>query len=233
MTQSALARAVKYVNSVIAIVIVAAAAVFYWYGWRPLPERSGSIAAPVTGPVSVTFDKLGVPHIRASCLEDALYVQGYVTAQDRMWQMDALRRLDGGDLAEIVGPSALDSDRDARRLRLRRIAEDAYVTLPAGDRAAFAAYARGVNGYISTHLHKLPVEFSLLGYQPRPWSVVDSLLICLHMFRSLTTTWRDEVIKRSMMADGDPDKVKYLFPVRSGLDVQPGSNAWAIAGSHT
>jgi penicillin amidase len=90
-----------------------------------------------------------------------------------------------------------------------------------------------VNAYISTHLKSLPVEFTLLGYQPRPWSVVDSLLICLHMFRSLTTTWRDELIKRNMLADGDPQKVNFLFPVRSGLDVQPGSNAWALAGSHT
>src|SRR5580704_10939819 len=104
MTHSALARAVKYINIGIAIVMAVAAAVFYWYMWRPLPQLSGSIEASVGDPVTVTFDKLGVPHIRASSVEDALYVQGYVTAQDRLWQMDALRRLDGGDLAEILGP---------------------------------------------------------------------------------------------------------------------------------
>src|ERR1017187_519464 len=201
MTQSWFARTVKYVNSAIALVLVAAAAIGYWYIWRPLPQRSGSIEAAVGAPVSVTFDRLGVPHIRAASQEDALYVQGYVTAQDRLWQMDALRRLDGGDLAEVLGPAGLDSDREARRLRLRRIAEDAYIPLPPDDRAALAAYARGVNGYISTHLGSLPVEFTLLGYQPRPWSVVDSILICLHMFRSLTTTWRDEVIKRNMRSE--------------------------------
>jgi penicillin amidase len=233
MTHSPFARAVKYVNSAIALLLAAALGIVYWYIWRPLPQRSGNIEASVSSPVSVTFDTLGVPHIRAANLDDALYVQGYVTAQDRLFQLDALRRLDGGDLAEILGPSGLDSDREARRLRLRRIAEDAYVTLPPGERAAFAAYARGVNAYISTHLHNLPLEFTLLGYQPRPWSVVDSLLICLHMFRSLTTTWRDELIKRNMLADGDPQKVNFLFPMRSGLDVQPGSNAWALAGSHT
>ena len=67
-----------------------------------------------------------------------------------------------GDLAEIVGPAALESDRESRRLRLRRIAEDAYTTLPPADRAAFAAYARGVNAFIATHLHNLPLEFTLL-----------------------------------------------------------------------
>ena len=233
MTHTAFARAAKYVNSAIALALAVAAGTFYWYIWRPLPRRSGTIEAPLTSPVSVIFDTLGVPHIRASNLEDVLFVQGYVTAQDRLWQMDALRRFDAGDLAEVLGPAGLDSDRESRRLRLRRIAEDAYATLPPEDRAAFAAYARGVNGFISTHLSSLPIEFTLLGYQPRPWSVVDSLLICLHMFRSLTTTWRDELIKHNMMAEGDAEKVNFLFPVRSGADAQPGSNAWAVAGSHT
>src|SRR5579871_1549155 len=233
MTQSPLARAFRYVNSIIALVILVAAGIFYWFLWRPRPQRSGSLDAAVSAPVNVAFDRLGVPHIRAENLEDALYTQGYLTAQDRLWQMDVLRRLDGGDLAEIVGPAALESDKESRRLRLRRIAEEAYITLPAGDRAAFAAYVRGVNAFIATHRGSLPLEFTLLRYQPLPWSVVDSLLICLHMFRDLTTNWRDELNKRNMLADGDADKVNYLFPVRSGSDVQPGSNAWAIAGRHT
>src|SRR5262249_37330557 len=159
--------------------------------------------------VSVIFDARGVPHIRASNLEDALFVQGYVTAQDRLWQMDAIRRFDGGDLAEILGPGLVDSDRESRRHRLRRIAETSYLTLPPADRAAMAAYARGVNQYTATHLSNLPLEFTLLRYQPRPWSVIDSLLICLHMFRTLTTTWRDEIAKRAMLASGDAAKVNF------------------------
>jgi penicillin amidase len=233
MTHSVLTRIVKYVNIAVAALLVLALAVVYWYAWRPLPQRSGVIEAPVDASASVSFDALGVPHIRAASQEDALFVQGYVTAQDRLWQMDALRRYAGGNLAEVLGPVGLDSDREARRLRLRRIAEDAYGTLPLSDRAAFAAYARGVNEFIATHLHNLPLEFTLLGYQPRPWSVVDCLLLSLHMFRTLTTTWRNDIIKRNMRAEGDPQKVDFLFPVRAIGDVQPGSNAWALAGSHT
>src|SRR5205085_1619779 len=82
------------------------------------------------------------PHIRAASIEDALFLQGYVTAQDRLWQMDGLRRFAGGTLAEILGPAFLESDRESRKLRMRRIAEEAYVTLPADDRAAFAASTR-------------------------------------------------------------------------------------------
>ena len=224
---------IKYVNLAILIVLIAGLAAVYWYAWRPLPQRSGTIELPVTSPVTVSFDALGEPHIRAASEEDALVVQGYVTAQDRLWQMDALRRLSGGDLAEVLGPTLLDSDRESRRLRLRRAAEADYLNLPPADRAAMAAYTRGVNAFIATHRSNLPVEFTLLGYQPRPWSVIDSILISLHMFRTLTTTWRNELLKRDMMRSGDPKKVSLLFPVRAGSEVQPGSNAWAVAGSRT
>ena len=228
-----IARIVRFVNIAVAILLAVALILVYWYAWRPLPQRRGAIDAPIDAAASVSFDALGVPHIRASSQADALFVQGYVTAQDRLWQMDALRRYAGGDLAEILGPAGLDSDRESRRLRLRRIAENAYVTLAPEDRAAFAAYARGVNHFIDTHPGGLPLEFTLLGYQPRPWSTVDSLLLCLHMFRTLSTTWRNEILKRNMRAEGDAQKVDFLFSVRATGDVQPGSNAWALAGSHT
>ena len=226
-------RILKYVNIAIGVALAAALALVYWYAWRPLPQRSGRAAAPVAGPVFADFDALGAPHIRAASLEDALFAQGYVTAQDRLFQMDGLRRLAAGELAEILGPAYLESDREARRLRIRRIAEAAYATLPAADRAAFAAYARGVNHFIVTHGDDLPLEFALLGYQPRPWSVVDSLIVCLYMFRDLTTTWPDELVKRDMLAAGDRAKVEFLFPAGAGSGAQPGSNAWAIGGSRT
>jgi len=233
MTPSPLARIVRYVNFAIAAILAAALAATYWYAWRPLPQRSGTIEAPVGGAVSVIFDTLGEPHIRASSLDDALFAQGYVTAQDRLWQMEAMRRFASGELSEVVGPAALESDQDLRRLRLRRIAENAYPMLPAEDRAALAAYARGVNAFLAGHLSNLPLEFTLLGYQPRPWSVVDSLLVCLTMARDLTTTWKDELAKRAMLAAGDAQKVNYLFAERSGDEPPPGSNAWALGGSHT
>lgn len=234
MTQSSIGGPiVKYVNLAILIVLLAALALVYWCAWRPLPQRSGTIEAPVAGQVSVAFDALGEPHIRAASEEDALVVQGYATAQDRLWQMDALRRLSAGELAEILGPALLESDQESRRLRLRRVAEQDYLNLPTADRAALAAYTRGVNAFIATHRNRLPVEFTLLGYQPRPWSVIDSILISLHMFRTLTTTWRNELLKRNMMRAGDPKKVSLLFPVRAGNEVQPGSNGWALAGSRT
>lgn len=228
-----MSRFLRVVNICIAVVLVLALILVYWFAWRPLPQHSGTIAAQVAAPVSVVFDTLGEPHIRAGSLEDALFVQGYVTAQDRLWQMDALRRLAAGDLSEIVGPVALESDREVRRLRMRRIAEQSYITLNQADRAAMAAYAKGINAFIATHRGSLPLEFTLLQYQPRPWSVVDSLLISLHMFRTLTTSWRDDLLKRAMLAQGEASKVNFLFPPRSGYEPQPGSNNWVLAGSRT
>jgi penicillin amidase len=238
-------RLLKYINTAIAVLIVLAVFGLYWFAWRPLAQTSGTVRGDIAQKVTVSFDGLGEPHIAAANDGDLLYAQGYLTAQERMWQMDALRRLSGGDLCEIVGGAALESDQEVRRLRMRRIAEDAYVTLPAQDRAAMAAYVRGVNAYLDTHRGRLPLEFTLLGYDPRPWSVVDSILIGLHMFRNLTTTYPDEILKQNMLAGGDPAKVNFLFPVRTGHEVppgnpqpvgaqpQPGSNAWAVGGSHT
>ena len=76
-----------------------------------------------------------------------------------------------------------------------------------------AAYARGVNYFIETHRGTLPLEFTLLRYDPRPWSIADSILCGLQMYRNLTTTWREELQKQAMLAGGDPAKVNFLFPI--------------------
>jgi penicillin amidase len=133
----------------------------------------------------------------------------------------------------VIGRTTLELDREARRLRMRRVAEEQYRTLPAADRAVFAAYARGVNFFIETHRSSLPLEFTLLRYDPRPWRVIDTILCSLQMYRNLTTTWKEELQKQAMLSGGDAAKVNFLFPMRLGTEFQPGSNAWAISGKHT
>src|SRR5690242_1222824 len=120
MTDTFVARVVKTVNIAIAVALIAALALTYWYAWRPLPQRAGTIDAALGADATVIFDEHGEPHIRATSIEDALFVQGYVTAQDRLFQMDALRRYAGGSLAEVLGPNLVESDRESRKLRLRR-----------------------------------------------------------------------------------------------------------------
>ena len=133
----------------------------------------------------------------------------------------------------------LESDLDSRKLRMRRIAEEIYTQMPAEDKAVMEAYTRGVNAYLETHHGRYGFEFAVLGYDPRPWSVVDSLLAGLQMFRTLTNDWKNKMVKHQMLAGGEPDKIPFLFPNRAGTelipggDVHPGSNAWAIAGSRS
>jgi penicillin amidase len=223
----------RAINLSIAVLLVTLGAAAYWYAWRPLPETSGEIAAPISAKATISRDALGVPHISAASWEDAIFLQGYVTAQDRMWQMDAVRRLAAGELAEVVGKQALESDQESRRLRLARMAEEGRRAMPAGDRTVLTAYARGVNYYLETHRGRLPLEFTLLNYDPRPWSVRDSLLAGLQMYRILTSSWRDELIKLHMIEKGDRAKVDFIFPVRMGTEPQPGSNAWVLSGAHS
>jgi penicillin amidase len=232
-------RILFVVNALIAIAVIAAGVIFYWVFYRSLPQTSGTIETWVGQSVEVSRDALGVPHIKAKSLEDAVFVQGYVTAEDRLWQMDTLRRFSAGELSEIIGPQTLETDRESRRLRLRRLAEAIYVQLRPEDRATFAAYARGVNAYIESHHGRYSYEFRLLGYDPKSWTGVDSILVGLHMFRTLTSDWKTKLAREQMLRGGEPDKVNYLFPARSGQeiapggDVHPGSNSWAVAGSHT
>jgi penicillin G amidase len=226
-------RLLKYINLLVAVLLCIALAVVYWFGYRVLPKTSGTIRAPLSAPATVARDSLGVPHIQASSIEDALFLQGYVTAQDRLFQMELLRRLAAGELSELFGPAALEADRDARRFRLRRVAEEQAKRLDPKARVWLTAYARGVNYFMETHQDALPIEFTLQRYKPRPWSVVDTLLIGMQMYRTLTTTWQDDIQKMQMLRGGDAAMVNALFPVRSESDFQPGSNSWAVSGKRT
>jgi penicillin amidase len=221
------------VNLTIAVLILLSFIGGYWFLWRALPQTSGALQAPVSAQASIVRDSLGVPHITAADWRDAIFLQGFVTAQDRLWQMDALRRLAAGELAEVLGPAAVESDREARRLRLPQLASAQEAVLTAEARAIFAAYAQGVNFYLETHRDRLPIEFSLLRYQPRPWRLRDTLLIGLQMTRVLTTTWREELRKQRMLEAGDPAKVAFLYSPDASPEAAPGSNAWAISGAHT
>lgn len=226
-------RVVKWINIGIAILIIVALGVAYWYLYRPLPQTSGTVRAPVGARATIVRDAIGVPHITAASIEDALFLQGYVLAQDRLWQLDILRRLPAGELSEVLGRATIESDQEVRRLRLRRVAEERVQQLKPQERAYWAAYARGVNYFLETNANRLPVEFSALRYAPRPWRIADTMLIGMEMYRTLTNSWQDETRKMGLLRAGDREKVEYLYPTRTGAEVQPGSNAWALAGPRT
>ena len=226
-------RILQFINVLIVLVLLAAAGILYWYGYRLLPQTSGSLELSVNAPGKIARDHLGVPHIRAGSVEDAAYLQGYAMAQDRLWQMDMARRQASGQVAEVAGRAAVESDLEARRFRLRHIAEAQTKLLPAPDYAVLAAYARGINAFIAGHRTSLPVEFTVMGYDPRPWTIADSLVIAMQMAKNLSATDEAEIRKFEMLEVGEAAKVETLFPVRTGGETHLGSNAWVVSGKWT
>ena len=240
--------AFKIILWVLLLVLIAGTLAFLWFynGARSaLPQLDGTIiVAGLQAPVSVVRDMHGVPHITATKLEDLFFAQGYVTAQDRLWQMDLTRRAVGGEMAEIFPASSappqpvsrataavrprqtwVDYDKQQRIMRLRVIAERVTQQLPARDRAFFEAYAKGVNTFIDEHSKKLPMEFTLLGYKPRPWTVADCLLIGIGMSQLLNPQYETEYWREKIGAKLSPELMADLYPPDSWRDHPPASEA--------
>ena len=191
---------------------------------RALPTMDGQVRiAGLSAPAQVVRDAQGVPHITAANRHDLLLAQGYVTAQDRLWQMDALRRYAGGSLAEIFGASFVAHDIAQRQLLLGPMANRAAASLSGTDRADMEAYAAGVNAYIDSHRKNLPVEFRVLRYSPAPWRPADSLLLGLHMDALLTNFWPYELQREHVTAKLGAELAADLFPNTSWRDHPPGS----------
>jgi penicillin amidase len=187
-----------------------------------LPQLDGELhVSGLTAPVTITRDSHGVPSIAAANLDDLLFAQGFLTAQDRLWQMDVLRRHAAGTLAELLGPSLIDHDRMQRYLQIRAAADRALTTLPADQLHQLDAYARGVNAYIDSHPDTLPVEFHALRYDPAPWSPRDTLLVALVMNQDLTTRFPEKLNREALTAHLPADIIADMYPVGSWRDHPP------------
>jgi len=199
-----------------------------------LPQLDGDIhLSGLSAPVMVRRDQHGVPHIDAATQEDLFVAQGYVTAQDRLWQMDAFRRSANGELAEVLGPSLLRHDKAQRMFQFRNVAQRIYANLSPADRARFEAYARGVNLYIDRHQDSLPPEFRLLRYKPKPWTGVDSASICTMMVDMLDTHWYAKLARERISAELNNAKLEAdLYPVGSWRDHPPTGEVIDLSQPH-
>jgi penicillin G amidase len=168
--------------------------------------------------VTVRRDERGIPYIEAANDHDLYFAQGFVTASDRLWQMDVLRRSARGELAEIFGQVVLEEDKRRRTYGFARQSEQVAAKLGAESRALVEAYASGVNAYITACDEKtLPVEFRILQYTPRPWTPADSIVLGYLMHESLTNSWRTDVM-RAAFADLPAERFRELFPEFTPLD---------------
>ena len=185
----------KLLLKILVIIVVVFGVAGAWYIHSKQPQRSGEISiANLQAPVSVRYDERGVPHIKAQNEADMYRTLGYVHAQDRLFQMEMVRRLARGELAAILGPELLDTDRLFRTLGIRAHA-DAYVpkmdpNTPASK--ALSAYLDGINQYQDTH--PAPLEFDILGISKRPFTAEDSLSVGGYMAYSFAAAFRTEPV---------------------------------------
>ena len=178
-----------------------------------LPRLDGRLALPgLHGTVTVARDAFGIPRISAGDEHDGYFALGFVHAQDRLWQMEAQRRVGAGRLAELVGEPGLPSDRFMRTLGLYRLAEATYRDLDPPVRAAIDAYGEGVNAWLSTRDRPLPPEFQLLGATPEAWRPADTLVWGKLMALQLAGNWRDELLRARLAARLPPERMRVLWP---------------------
>lgn len=215
-----MARLLRWFVSGLFLLLLLTAGYAYWLCRKALPETEGTIRlSGLKASVEVVRDKMGVPHILAQSLDDALFAQGYVSAQDRLWQMDLLRRAGHGELAEIFGSRALESDKEQRTMGFKRVAQRQMENLPPEDLRLLKRYAEGVNRFIESHKSRLPVEFHILRYQPAPWLSEDTLVLNLWMGKLLSTSWKTDLMRDMLFGKLEHRLASALLAERSPQDL--------------
>ncbi|MDP9246006.1 MAG: penicillin acylase family protein [Chloroflexota bacterium] len=177
----------------------------------------------------IVRDPYGVPHIYAQTAHDLFFLQGYATAQDRLFQLDLFRRTGRGTLSEILGEPGLETDTFIRTIGLARAAQLDAALLSDQTRAALGAFAEGVNKLLEQRGGALPIEFRLLGYTPAPWTLIDSLVVLKLESFDLATNYGTELSRANVAARAGPAALATLFP---DSDLRPPAaltdGAWAM-----
>lgn len=225
---------------------------------KSVPQTRGKLEiSGLNDEVEVIRDSYGVPHIRASNEYDLFFTQGYVQAQDRLFQMDLSRRQASGTLSEVIGEAAIQNDKYFRTLGLRRAARASYEKYSENTKQLVQAYTNGVNSFIAEckTTNSCAVEFKLLGYIPKDWSPIDSLVIGKYMAFDLGGHWESQAFRYYLLQTFSEEKAYDLFPSypdeapyiidKKELNLKEsfadaviphdfnGSNNWVLSGSRT
>jgi len=199
-----------------AVVVVIAVAVggAYAYLRQSLPQLDGTVSVTgISGPVDIIRDADSVTHVFGATKADTFYGLGYAHAQDRLWQMEFQRRVGMGRLSEVFGAATVNTDRFLRTLGTGRAARSAWESLPARTKDELNAYVAGVNAFIATH-HRgdLPLEFTLLRFEPEPWTGPDVLAWVKMMAWDLSKNYSLELLRHDLDAKLGAERTRELFP---------------------
>ena len=208
----ALVWSLRLLGALVLLLAVAGGAGYLWLRGS-LPQTEGTVEiAGLEAPVEVLRDADGIVTIRAETERDAAAALGYVHAQDRLFQMDIMRRGGAGRLSEVLGAGTLRLDRFMRTLGLYRVAEANLTHVSPGLRRLTEAYAAGVNAYIDDPGGPLPPEFLLLRYRPEPWRPADSMVWGRIMALRLSGNWTTEVLRARLAQRLSEVQVNALWP---------------------
>lgn len=190
-----------------------------WLSIRSLPNVDGLTQVPgLKSSIEIRRDERGIPFIQAENEGDAYFGLGYAHAQDRLFQMDFMRRLAAGRLSEVLGRQGLGSDKFMRTLGIYKHAQENLNVLDPETTHVLQRYADGVNAWLKTRSNPLPPEFQLLNYTPDSWQLADSLVWQKLMGLSLAGNWRDELLRSSLLKTLPAERVAELWP-----DLQEGT----------
>ncbi|ATP42068.1 penicillin acylase family protein [Solibacillus sp. R5-41] len=222
--------------------------------------KGEAVVSILESDVKVTRDEVGVPHIVAQSDADLYRAQGYVQAQDRLFQMDLARRQASGNLAEVIGGAAVNTDKYFRTFSLRHAAERSWDGYDAESKQILEWFAEGVNAFIDEvkGTSKLSYEFKVLGYTPEPWTPLDSLTIGKYMAYDLGGNWNQQAFRSWALQNYTLEQVEELFVeypeeaksiIEANLNIKTnvataftadylppefnGSNNWVVSGELT
>ncbi|MBI5034050.1 MAG: penicillin acylase family protein [Chloroflexi bacterium] len=198
---------------VIVLLVVVGGVGGYWFITKSLPQINGTLqVAGLKSKVEIVRDPMGIPHIYADNVDDLFFAEGYVQAQDRLWQMEYNRRIGHGTLSDIFGATTIKTDRFLRTIGLDRSARADYAAMSEADKRPLQAFANGVNAFIDSHLGNLPLEFTILGFKPAHWEPVDTIAWGKVMAYDLGGNYDAELLRARIAQKLGDAAVKQLMP---------------------
>ncbi|MEL7518979.1 MAG: penicillin acylase family protein [Pseudomonadota bacterium] len=226
--------ALRVVLGLVALVSVSVGAI--WLALPSLNDRqvSGEIEiAGLSAPVRVLRDANAVPYIFAETLDDALRAQGFVAGQDRLFQLEIAKRAATGRLAAVLGAgpddAILNLDREARTIGFHRIAARQEAILSDGSRAAMVAYLAGLNAYVQNHADTYPMEFSLAGFEPEPWTTAELLAVAYFLGWGSAANFDGELIAQQVIDAVGEEKFAEIAPIVTNPDEPEGAEQSAAS----
>jgi penicillin amidase len=204
---------------VVALIIVAAGGILFWLPHLNQYQQNGTIVLPsLSKPVTVTRDEKGMAYIRAETLDDAIMAQGFVTAQDRLFQMQLTRLVAEGRISELAGDVGKPMDVRMRTIGIHRNAKKHAKILDDNSRRFVQKYLDGVNAFIRTRPKEHPIEFKLAGIKPEIWEISDSLAILYFMGWTTSANMSTEIIAQMLVDKLGPERAAQLFPLNINPD---------------